>query len=289
MTRNTNLRWSIGAVTITRVEECVVPLLWDRLVPEGAGLVESCQPWIEPFADQSHLLLSIHSFVIETPETLIVVDTCIGDSGRFEMEGNGTFGDRLAAMLPGGFDSVDVVVCTHLHFDHVGWNTVEIDGLLVPRFGNARYLVTEDELAAERDEEDTMAYQRSIEPLAAAGCLQPVPADHRVDPWVALEPSPGHTPGHASVRITDEEASGTNTALITGDIVHTPLQLAYPEASSRSDGDPERAIATRKRYLAEVTGSDILVLGTHFPPPTGGHLVGTTTESGVRFASSRFD
>jgi len=272
------LEWRVGDVRVTRVEERIIPVPWRLLVPDGEQLVEQCRPWISPFVSGSgsHLLLSVHSFVVETPETLIVVDTCVGDSGAFQMPGDAAFEGRLVQALPGGLDAVDIVVCTHLHFDHVGWNTVEFDGETIPRFTSARYLVTASELDADRDHEDTIAFEQSIQPLITAGCLDPVESDHRIDPWVSLEPSPGHTPGHVSVRIASEGSE----ALITGDLVHTPLQFAHPDASSRPDADPGQATATRRRYVEELSETDVLILGTHFAPPSAGHL--RTDADGVR-------
>jgi len=273
------LEWKIGRVRVTRVEESIVPVPWAMLVPDGAGLLDNCRTWMDPFVSTSgeRLLLSVHSFVVQTPETLIVVDTCVGDTDEYKMPGDAGFAHRLEAALPGGTAAVDVVVCTHLHFDHVGWNTMEVDGESVPRFANASYVVTEAELAAERDEEDTHSYHRSVAPLASAGCLRPVPANHQIDHWVSMEPSHGHTPGHASLRITD----GDKIALITGDLVHTPLQFAHTGAQSSADNDPAMATATRDRYVAELTDTDVVVLGTHFAPPTSGRLV--SHPSGVRF------
>lgn len=260
-------------MTVTRVEESIHPISWSRLMPDGEAHVESCRPWLDPFITDAgdELLLSVHSFIVETPDNLIVVDTCIGDTDEFTFPGDAGFGGRLAVALPGGLDAVDIVVCTHLHFDHVGWNTVEIDGERVPRFSNARYLATAVEIASDRDDEDTASYMRSIEPLAAAGVLDQVDMDHRIDDWVALEPSPGHTPGHVSLRIAD----GAETALITGDIVHTPLQFAHPEAAALSDANPATAIQTRRRYVAELSNTNTLVLGTHFGPPTAGYIEDT--------------
>lgn len=265
-----NLSWGIGAVTVTRVEERIASVPWQGLVPDGAQHVDACRPWIDPYMsdDGSELELSVHSFIVETPEHVMVVDTCVGDTDQFSLPGDGEFGDRLAAALPGGLEGVDIVVCTHLHFDHVGWNAVEVDGVRVPRFPNARYLATATEIGSERDEEDTASYARSIEPLAAAGVLDAVAMDHQVDQWVSLEPAPGHTPGHVVVRIAD----GNDTAIITGDFIHTPLQFAHPEAASRPDFDPAQATETRRRYVAELANTDTLVLGTHFGPPTAGYI-----------------
>ncbi len=272
------LSWQIGVVTVTRVEERISPVSWNWLVPEAAALVEQSRPWVDPYVseDGSKLHLSVHSFVVQTPETLMVIDTCVGTRER-SLPGDPNFGERLAAALPGGPDAVDVVVCTHLHFDHVGWNTIERDGQMVPTFANARYLVSKGELEAQRDEEDSESYAESIAPLLAAGCLYAVDSDHQIDSWVSLEASPGHTPGHVSVRITD----GDDVGLITGDIIHTPIQLAYPTVRSNSDIDPATAIATRQRVIEEVVDTDVLLLGTHFGPPTAGHLRRHT--DGIRF------
>ena len=273
-----HLRWTIGRLRVTRVEERIVPLRWSDLIPDGPALLDTCRPWIDPHvsADGSHLLLSVHSFVVETPETCIVVDTCIGRDD-LAFEGDAGFGPRLEAVLPGGFEGVDVVVCTHLHFDHIGWNTVEIDGELRPRFPNATYVVTREELAADRDDEDGSAYHRSIAPLVAAGCLDAVDGSHRIDHWVSLEPTPGHTPGHVSIRLLD----GDHQAVISGDIVHSALQFAHPGAGSSSDQDPDAARASRTRIIDQVTNTDTLVLGTHVPPPTAGRI--RRTEGRVTF------
>ena len=114
-----NLIWSIGDVRITRVEERITPVPWKSMVPDASKLVNDCRPWLDPFISSSgdYLLLSVHSFVVETPENVIVIDTCVGDGGDLPLQGDPTFGDRLAAVVPGGLDTVDIVVCTHLHFD----------------------------------------------------------------------------------------------------------------------------------------------------------------------------
>lgn len=272
------LSWTIGAVEVTRVEERIFPVPWSALIPEGESLVDECRPWLDPFISPggSRFLLSVHSFVVRTPDTLIVVDTCIGDDGDHSLAGDPGFGDRLIAALPGGFDAVDVVVCTHAHFDHVGWNTMEVAGERLPRFSSARYLLSSVELDAERDEEDSLAFDTSIAPLARAGCLDAVAPDHQIDPWVRIVSSPGHTPGHVSVRIESDGAVG----LITGDMVHSPLQFAYPAAASTPDHDPRIAEATRRRFAKELCDTDVLVLGTHFAPPTSGYL--RSDDSGIR-------
>ena len=276
------MTWHIGDIVVRRLEESVAIMEWDRLVPGAAKHVSSERPWIDPYvtANSEALLLSIHSFVVQTPKNTIVVDTCIGPAQEGSLPGDAEFGERIARAFDQVLESVDVVVCTHLHFDHVGWNTIERDGEIVPLFPNARYLVSEAEFALERDAEDTAAYDRSIAPLDEAGVLDVVASNHRIDEWVSLESTPGHTPGHVSVRLRD----GDHVGLITGDIVHSPIQLAYPKLSATSDADPPVAVATRRQVIAEALDSNLVLFGTHFPPPTAGWL--RQTSEGVRFITT---
>ena len=298
------LSWRIGEVTVSRVEENIIGLPTKVLVPDiTPGQIEAQRPWIDPYfmdraaggaaldrggdgearhgdgevdgevdGDGPVLRLSLHSFVIESGETTIVVDTCVGPDPERALQGDPGFGDRLASAIDGGLEAVDVVVCTHLHFDHVGWNTVAVDGRLVPTFGNARYLITRAEIE-EMERDDHMAVNEpSVRPLAEAGVLDVIDVDgdgHRITDHVTLISTPGHTPGHVSVLI---ESAGAR-ALITGDAFHSPLQFAYPElAAWRFDSDSEQSTRTRLSLIDRFVDTDTLVLGTHFAPPTGGRL-----------------
>jgi glyoxylase-like metal-dependent hydrolase (beta-lactamase superfamily II) len=266
------LRWQIGDVSITRVEETVTPVRPDVLVSDlDQTHIDAQRPWVGPyFTPDGDLLLSVHSFVVESAGTTVVVDTCRGTEGDHPLPVDPGFLDRLGQAIEGGIDAVDVVLCTHLHFDHVGWNTVvDAAGTRAPTFANARYLVTRDELdgfgGRDRDELDALA----VQPLVDAGVLDPVETDHRITPEVRLVATPGHTPGHVSVLIE----SGDRSGLITGDAVHSPIQFTYPElAAARFDFDHEMSTHTRLRLIEEYLGSDTLLLGTHFAPPTAGLL-----------------
>lgn len=279
MTISPCLRWRIGDVGITRVEESITPVPVAYLLPGTTReQIDAQRPWIAPyFTDDGEMLLSVHSFVIEAAGTNIVVDTCAGMHDGRPLPGDPSFLERLGAEIDGGVDAVDVVVCTHLHFDHIGWNTVRDDtGEWVPAFPNARYLVTVAELDgfAERDE-DGLA-ETSLTPLATADVLQEVELDHRITHEVRFLPTTGHTPGHVSVVVE----SGDATALITGDATHSPIQFAYPEiAASRVDHDAARSTRTRRELIDRFLDTDALVLGTHFAPPTAGVL--RSTETGV--------
>lgn len=269
------LRWRIGDVSITRVVEWVGAVPHGALLPDMTPeLVDAERPWIDPFvAGDGRMVLSVHSFVVNSGGTTIVVDTCVGGHGERPLPHDTEFPERLAAEIDGGLDAVDVVLCTHLHFDHVGWNTVRgADGSLVPTFPNARYLVSETELGAAADDDHHAVLPVSIEPLRAAGCLHAVDLDHRITPEISLVSTPGHTPGHVSVVI---ESAGER-ALITGDATHSPIQFRHPELSAvRFDADSTQATATRRSLIERLADTDTVVLGTHFPPPTAGRVVRT--------------
>ncbi len=276
------LHFRIGGVTITQVIERITGVPSDAIVPGITTELIAAAPWAAPyFAEDGRLLLSNHTFVVQSGDTTIVVDTCVGTALERPLPGDAGFLDRLAAAIDGGLAAVDIVLCTHLHFDHVGWNTILIDGRWEPTFPNAQYLVTRPELDHVLVDDHMGVLEPSIQPLLDAGLLDAVPTDHRVTDEVALLSTPGHTPGHVSVLI---ESAGER-ATITGDATHTPLQFAHPElAATRFDHDSEQSTATRRALIAEHLDTDRLVLGTHFAPPTAGHL--RTVEGAVQFVSA---
>jgi glyoxylase-like metal-dependent hydrolase (beta-lactamase superfamily II) len=137
------------------------------------------------------------------------------------------------------------VICTHLHTDHVGWNTRLVDGQLVPTFPRARYLVARPEWehwSQAKDHWTQIVMADSVRPIFAAGLVDLVAVDHVVHETIRFEPTPGHTPGHVSVHIVsyDEEA------VITGDLVHHPCQFARPDWGSSADANAAQADRTRK-------------------------------------------
>jgi glyoxylase-like metal-dependent hydrolase (beta-lactamase superfamily II) len=231
-------------------------------------------PWLYPdFVTEDEVMrMSIHALLVEAPGLRLVVDTCVGnDKVRDDWATLST--DFLKDLEALGWrrESVDAVVCTHLHFDHVGWNTMLVDGEWVPTFPNARYLIGRREFehwSAEPDEDNQRVLADSVRPVLDAGLAEFVELDHRISPEIRLVPSTGHTPGHVSVRIE----SGGEVAAITGDMTHHPCQLAHPDWSLRFDSDPNAAAATRQRLFAEWADESVLVIGTHYPTPTAGRV-----------------
>ena len=273
----TALRWRVGAATITRVVESEgsspPKFMFANLDP---AQVRS-YAWLRPHyaTDEGRLIASIHMFVVESRGKTIVVDTCVGnDKARVVPAWNLLSGPFLADFAAAGFspDAVDVVVCTHFHSDHVGWNTQLADGRWLPTFAHARYLASRTEYDHLRSVDDAAERQLladSVQPVVDAGLVDWVDSSHAITDEVRLEPTPGHTPGHVSVRIRSQGAE----AVITGDLMHHPVQCADPNVCSNFDTDRAQALATRVRFLCEQADRDVLVLGTHFPAPTAGRVV----------------
>jgi len=273
-----NLAWKVGEVTITRIAEVEVSLPIGGLLPDATPeLLAPHRDWLCPaFLDEAgHLTLSIHALVLETPGCRILVDTCVGEHSVPGYEGLADDrADFLGALADSGLprESIDVVLCTHLHFDHVGWNTRRDGDRWVPTFPNARYLFARAEWehwSAAREAPFASTLDYAVRPIVEAGLADLVETDHRVCDTVRLVPTPGHTPGHVSVCVESEG----ERALITGDSTHHPVQWAAPEWVMMADDDPAAASATRIRIRGEYGGPDTLVIGTHYAPPTAGHVL----------------
>ena len=283
------LQWKIGRVTVARVEEQATAIPALAFLPSATPeLLDRHAEWMAPWAfDGDNLVLSIQALCVESDGRKVVVDTCVGQRPLPEMFGQmADDGSFLTALDDAGFgrETVDTVICTHLHFDHVGWNTMLVDGQWVPTFPNARYVIARREYEHWRDAStelrnasSAVTFDDAVTPLFDPGVVDLVDVDHAVTSEIALEPTPGHTPGHVSVRIR----SLGEEAIITGDCVHSAIQFAEPQCGLIVDTDPDGSAATRRRLVDDCVDRPVLVIGTHFPPPTAGHLI--TTPTGVRF------
>jgi glyoxylase-like metal-dependent hydrolase (beta-lactamase superfamily II) len=270
------LSWQVGRVKITRIVEMDLPVP-AKVIPQATPEALRKSPWLYPHfvsKDGATLKLSIHAFLVEAPGLKLVVDTCVGNDRPREITGGQPLATPFLRRLgEAGWSrhGVDAVVCTHLHVDHVGWNTMLENGKWAPTFPKARYLIgrREYEFWSDYDDEEQQAMLGdSVKPIFDAGLIRLVEQDHVISPEVRLTPSIGHTPGHVSVMI---ESEGERAA-ITGDMAHHPCQLAHPDWRF-SDTDPQAAVLTRMRLFAEWADQPILVIGSHFAAPTAGHVV----------------
>ena len=266
--------WQIGKVKITRVVEMEVTGGSRFILPDATRDACRGHRWMFPhfMDDAGNLVMSIHALVVDTGERRIIVDTCIGnDKERDIPTWSHLQTSFLADLEAAGYprESIDTVLCTHLHVDHVGWNTMLVEGRWLPTFPNARYLVGETEWRYwdDRDSGATVLAD-SVRPVLEAGLMDFVAMDHVVCDEVRLEPTPGHTPGHVSVRIS----SGADAALITGDCIHHPCQMTRTDWCSSADTDQVQGRTTRESLLERMVDSDVLVIGTHFATPTAGYV-----------------
>lgn len=270
-------RWSVGEVRVTRILE-LQPVVADpsAFIRTDAGEVLKRRDWLCPdFAtDDGRIRLHFQAFVIEAAGRRIMVDPCIGnDKPRRAKWLNMLQTDFLQRLAAAGFprDRIDYVLCTHLHVDHCGWNTMLIDGAWVPTFPNARYLFASAELDHARrlcTGDAPVIFADSVQPIFDADLADIIDPGHVIVDGVWLEATPGHTPGHCSVGIS----SAGEHAVITGDVLHHPVQLALPDVSSNFCADAELATRTRRALLRRASASNALLLGSHFAGPTGVYL-----------------
>lgn len=272
-------KWQVGDVSVTKILEMETAGGAEWILPDAIPDAVKEMEWLHPhfMNDEGQLKFSVHALVVDTPDRRIVVDTCVGnEKERMPYKDwhqlQTTFLDDFRAA---GFDteSVDNVLCTHLHVDHVGWNTMLVDGKWLPTFPKARYLIARDEFEFWRDQKDE-AFQQivmgdSVNPVFEAGLMDLVDTDHKVCEEVDLTPTQGHTPGHVSIRIRSQGQQ----AIITGDFIHHPCQFAHPRWASSADSDKVAATDTRLRVFAEHVDTPTLIIGTHFAGATAGTIV----------------
>ncbi len=282
MARETMMSWQIGEVKVTRIVELydftdnINMTMSDATADEVIAL-----EWLHPhYATPEGLQrMNFQGFVIQAPDRNIVVDSCIG-AGRER-----DFG--VFCNLPEGFiedleslgitrHDIDTVMCTHLHFDHVGWNTYKdpATGAFTPTFPNARYLFGKTEYDAWQNvirhdghHSDTHLVE-CVDPIVALGMADFIEADHQIAPGIFCEPSHGHTPGHVHVCI---ESAGER-AVITGDLMHHPMQCAMPQRTATFDMDKDSGRQSRISFVDKYRDSGTVVIGAHFFDPTAGHI-----------------
>jgi glyoxylase-like metal-dependent hydrolase (beta-lactamase superfamily II) len=283
--------FQVGDMTIHRIIEQEQPL-FDPMTffpsLDAATLAEN-RDWLAAMggldAATGQLTLCIQSYLVRTPHHTILIDSCVGnDKDRptrpfWHRKSDDRWMRGLAA-AGATVEQIDYVMCTHMHVDHVGWNTRLQDGRWVPTFPNARYLFAEKELAywtAEHAKTPNEVIADSVLPIVEAGRADIVRSDHVLNDHIRLTPTPGHTPDHFAV----EMGRGRTAAVMTGDLIHSPLQARYPELSMRADTDQAQSAVTRRAFLECHCEAATLVCTAHFPSPSRGTL--SRWDGGFRF------
>ena len=271
----------IGDVTIHRVVEMQSPFMkalefLPTLTPE---LLAENRAWMREAGaidDSDVLKLCFQSYIVKTPHHTILVDSCIGNDKprplrpKWNMKTDDTY---LRALAAAGFSvgDIDYVMCTHLHVDHVGWNTRLENGRWLPTFPNARYVFGKDEFdywTEQNAKAEVPPFADSVLPVVEAKQAEIVRADFEIGDHTRILPTPGHTPGHVAFTF----GRGKDTAVVSGDLMHSPLQARYPELSAKFDVDQAQAAVTRRNFLERYCDTETLCCTAHFPSPSTGKI-----------------
>lgn len=225
------------------------------------------------------LFMSFHTYVVRQGDATMLVDACVGNDKERPARPNwhrrqGDFLERLAAAGVRPQD-VDAVLCTHLHADHVGWNTRLVNGQWVPTFPNARYLMAEvelrhlqDKVAREGNAANNHCYPDSVLPVIERGQAELVSTSHRISSGIYTEHAPGHTPGSVLIHIED----GHEHAICTGDLIHHPVQMSDPGMPTQYCEDPPASARLRSSFCRQYADTRTAVLTAHFPYPSKGWI-----------------
>ena len=278
--------WKVGAIEVTRVVE-----VWDwqddiwMTLHEATPDIVLRHDWLQPHyaTPEGKQRMNFQAFVVKAGDRRIMIDTCIGADREREFHifcnMQTSFLEDIASIgCPA--ESIDTVLCTHLHFDHVGWNTRLVDGRWIPTFPNARYLFERSEYDHWLMLRETGGYHAvnhladAVDPVIAAGLVDFVPDDADLGDGIRLISTPGHTPGHVSVVIESEGQS----AVITGDMMHHPIQVAMPGHHATFDMDKPAGAATRSKFVDAYRDTPTLIIGSHFADPGAGRIVGAGSD-----------
>ena len=273
--------WTIGEVEIVRVVELYdfhddIWVLLDNATPEQTTLKHD---WLAPHfvSPDGRMRMNFQAFAVTSRGRKIMVDTCLGNGRKRQFD---VFTDLQTSFIEdlahAGYhtDEIDTVLCTHLHIDHCGWNTRWDGTAWVPTFPNARYLFSRKELdyweeARAEGKEHMDHVDDSLVPVLEAGLVDFVEPNHQITDEIRLIPTPGHTPGHVSVHIS----SAGQEAVITGDVVHHPVQFAEPDWTNNFDIDKDAGRKGRRDFFALYEDQPTIVIGSHFADPGSGRIV----------------
>ena len=274
-------RFSVDDLTIHRIieqEATFLPAL--ELLPDlTAELLAKNTLWMRDaraIDAEGVLILCFQSYIVKTPHHTILIDSCIGNDKprplrpKWNMKTDNTY---MRGLATAGFsvDDIDFVMCTHLHVDHVGWNTRLQNGRWVPAFPNARYVfgkIEFDYWTEQHAKAEVAPFGDSVLPVVEARQAEIVRDNYEIGDHVRILPTPGHTPGHVAFSV----GRGKDSAVFSGDLMHSPLQARYPELSAKFDVDQMQAATTRRNFLERYCDTDTLSCPAHFPSPSAGKI-----------------
>lgn len=276
-----SLKFSVGDLIIHRAIEQesaffpaleMFPQLTTELLAENRAWLHQARAMDE--ADV--LILCFQSYIVRTPHHTILIDSCIGNDKQRPARQNWhikTDDVYMRALIAAGVTPADIdyVMCTHLHVDHVGWNTRLENGRWVPTFPKALYVFGKSEFdywSEQNETEPVPPFGDSVLPVVEAKKAEIVGNDFVIGDHVRILPSPGHTPGHVAFTF----GKGRDDAVFCGDLMHTPLQTLYPELSPKFDVDPAQSAVTRRNFLERYCDTDTLCCAAHFPSPSVGKI-----------------
>jgi glyoxylase-like metal-dependent hydrolase (beta-lactamase superfamily II) len=276
-----SLKFSVGDLTIHRVVEQEGPLppaldLFAGLTPEVLAQNREWMRKAGALDAEDKLILCFQSYILRTPHHTILIDSCIGNDkprpGRpmWNMKTDDTY-MRAFAATGVSVEDIDFVMCSHLHVDHVGWNTKLENGRWVPTFPKARYIFGKTEYdywAAQHAKAEVPPFGDSVLPVIEAKRAEIVGNEFAVGDHLRILPTPGHTPGHVAFAA----GRGRDDAVFAGDLMHSPLQTLYPELSPQFDVDGAQAAVTRRKFLERYCDTDTLCCTIHFPSPSAGKI-----------------
>jgi glyoxylase-like metal-dependent hydrolase (beta-lactamase superfamily II) len=276
-----SLTLTAGDLTIHRLIEQETTFLPAQDLFPGltADVLAEHRAWMKQakaIDDNDTLILCFQSYIVKTPHHTILVDSCIGNDKprparpKWNMKTDDTYMRGLKAAGV-SVDDIDYVMCTHLHVDHVGWNTRLENGRWVPTFPKARYVFAKGEYdywAEQHAKAEVPPFGDSVLPIVEANKADIVGHDFSIGDHARILPTPGHTPGHVAFTF----GRGKDDAVFSGDLMHSPLQTRYPDLAPKFDVDPAQASATRRSFLERYCDTDTLCCTAHFPSPSAGKI-----------------
>jgi glyoxylase-like metal-dependent hydrolase (beta-lactamase superfamily II) len=276
-----SLKFTAGDLTIHRIIEQettflsaleMLPTLTPEVLAENRAWMQAANA----LDAKDVLVLCFQSYIVQTPHHTILIDSCIGNDKprpnrpKWNMKADDTY---MRALSVAGLSvgDIDYVMCTHLHVDHVGWNTRPENGRWVPTFPNARYVFGKTEFdywTGVHAKTPVPPIEDSVMPIVEAKRHEVVGNDYQIGDHVRILPTPGHTPGHSAFVL----GRGRDDAVFSGDLIHSPIQARYPEMSMKFDVDQAEAAKTRRSFLERFCDTDTLCCTAHFPSPSVGKI-----------------